>query len=254
MLHNEKSNESEIKSNESEMDLINRSGIERHDYLVPDGDGKYHTERIAYKSQIDDFPSANLQPTCNLASNDCISRQAAIDALRYAQHRFTVADEAGGMGTVKWSEDVIYFAAAERILTELPPAQLDTPTNTPNTPTNTPTDCISRKAAIDAVCNAGCNSGFCGVECDEVLALRNMPSAQPYTEAEIQTMQDLYQAEIDKAFELGQEDARSEIIHCGECKHRDPEDHKCDCGHDILWQLPRDDKWYCADAERRSDD
>ena len=47
----------------------------------------------------------------------------AIDALRYAQHRFTVADEAGGMGTVKWSEDVIYFATAERVLTELPSAQ-----------------------------------------------------------------------------------------------------------------------------------
>ena len=55
--------------------------------------------------------------------NDCISRKAAIDALRYAQHRFTVADEAGGMGTVKWSEDVIYFAAAKRVLDDLPSAQ-----------------------------------------------------------------------------------------------------------------------------------
>ena len=55
--------------------------------------------------------------------DDLISRQAAIDALRYAQHRFTVADEAGGMGSVKWSEDVIYFAAAERVLSELPSAQ-----------------------------------------------------------------------------------------------------------------------------------
>lgn len=55
--------------------------------------------------------------------NDLISRQAAIDALRYAQHRFTVADEAGGMGTVKWSEDVIYFAAAKRVFDELPSAQ-----------------------------------------------------------------------------------------------------------------------------------
>ena len=55
--------------------------------------------------------------------DDLISRQAAIDALRFAQHRFTVADEAGGMGTVKWSEDVIYFAAAERVLSELPSAQ-----------------------------------------------------------------------------------------------------------------------------------
>lgn len=55
--------------------------------------------------------------------DDLISRQAAIDALRYAQHRFTVADEAGGMGTVKWSEYVIYFAAAERVLSDLPSAQ-----------------------------------------------------------------------------------------------------------------------------------
>ena len=55
--------------------------------------------------------------------NDTISRQAAIDALRYAQHRFIVADEAGGMGTVKWSEDVIYFAAAERVLSDLPSVQ-----------------------------------------------------------------------------------------------------------------------------------
>ena len=45
----------------------------------------------------------------------------------------------------------------------------------------------------------------------------------------------------------------TEIITCGECKHRDPEDKKCDCGHAIIWQLPRDDNWYCADAERRTE-
>ena len=42
-----------------------------------------------------------------------------------------------------------------------------------------------------------------------------------------------------------------EIIRCKDCKHRDPEDKKCDCGHDIQWQLPRQDDWFCADAERR---
>ena len=57
--------------------------------------------------------------------SDLISRQAAIDALRDAQHRVTVADEAGGFGTVKWSEDVIYFAAAERVLSDLPSVQSD---------------------------------------------------------------------------------------------------------------------------------
>lgn len=34
---------------------------------------------------------------------------------------------------------------------------------------------------------------------------------------------------------------------CKDCSHRDPEDKKCDCGHDIQWQLPREDNWYCAD-------
>ena len=44
-----------------------------------------------------------------------------------------------------------------------------------------------------------------------------------------------------------------EIVRCGECRHRDPEDKKCDCGHGVIWQLPRGDDWYCADAERRTE-
>lgn len=43
-------------------------------------------------------------------------------------------------------------------------------------------------------------------------------------------------------------------VRCKDCKHRDPEDCKCDCGHDILWQLPRDDDWFCADGERKGGD
>lgn len=44
-----------------------------------------------------------------------------------------------------------------------------------------------------------------------------------------------------------------EVVRCKDCWHRDPEDKKCDCGHDIIWQLPRDDNWFCADGERRTD-
>ena len=44
---------------------------------------------------------------------------------------------------------------------------------------------------------------------------------------------------------------RRTIVRCKDCKHRDPQDHKCDCGHDIQWQLPRADNWFCADGERR---
>lgn len=46
-------------------------------------------------------------------------------------------------------------------------------------------------------------------------------------------------------------DNHGELIRCRDCKHRDPEDHKCDCGHDIQWQLPRQDDWFCADGERK---
>ena len=41
-----------------------------------------------------------------------------------------------------------------------------------------------------------------------------------------------------------------ELVRCKDCKHRDPEDFKCDCGHDIHWELPRPDDWFCADGER----
>ena len=54
--------------------------------------------------------------------------------------------------------------------------------------------------------------------------------------------------------ELQERRKAPEIITCGECRHRDPEDKKCDCGHDIIWQLPRNDDWFCADAERRTDE
>ena len=41
-----------------------------------------------------------------------------------------------------------------------------------------------------------------------------------------------------------------EVVRCKDCKHRDPEDKKCDNGHFIQWQLQRDDDWFCADGER----
>lgn len=41
------------------------------------------------------------------------------------------------------------------------------------------TDYIDRQAAIDALCKAGCRSGYCGVSCDDVKAIEQLPSAQP---------------------------------------------------------------------------
>ena len=83
------------------------------------------------------------------------------------------------------------------------------------------TDCISRQQAIDDIWTVSPLARLDRKWIDRWL--RQLPPAQP------------------------------EIIRCKDCKHRDPEDKKCDCGHDIEWQLPRDDYWYCADGERKED-
>lgn len=41
------------------------------------------------------------------------------------------------------------------------------------------------------------------------------------------------------------------VVRCKDCKHRDPEDRKCDNGKGIIWNLPRPDDWFCADGERQ---
>ena len=89
-------------------------------------------------------------------------------------------------------------------------------------------DLISRQAAIDALVGMDGkrdDDGYVMIyRCDACDNIYNLPSVQP------------------------------EIIRCKECKHHDPEDKKCDSGHFIQWQLPRDDNWFCADAERRTDE
>lgn len=41
-------------------------------------------------------------------------------------------------------------------------------------------DLISRQAVIDAVCKVGCESGYCGIPCDDVKAIEQLPSAQTW--------------------------------------------------------------------------
>lgn len=40
-------------------------------------------------------------------------------------------------------------------------------------------DLISRRSAIDAICKEGCGSGYCGISCDDVKAIEQLPSAEP---------------------------------------------------------------------------
>lgn len=116
-------------------------------------------------------------------------------------------------------------------------------------------DAISRQAAIDAV-SRGCQE-FRGIfaECEK--NLNELPPAQPtYTNAEIQKMQDIEQAQLEKAFALGREDAKAEIIRCKDCEHWDvtwegsygPNYHYCPIIDGTF-----SGNFYCADAERKND-
>ena len=42
------------------------------------------------------------------------------------------------------------------------------------------------------------------------------------------------------------------VVRCRDCKHRDPEDRKCDCGGlEHAHMSPVADDWFCADGEKR---
>lgn len=45
------------------------------------------------------------------------------------------------------------------------------------------------------------------------------------------------------------------VVRCKDCKHRDPEDKKCDCGnlHHAGTIFPVPDNYFCADGERRTE-
>lgn len=78
-------------------------------------------------------------------------------------------------------------------------------------------DLIDRAAAIDAMTNTlwhypnECYRNLNEYEFAKGLSelgLKSVPSAQPYTEAEIQKMQELEQAELQKAYECGRASAQ----------------------------------------------
>ena len=71
-------------------------------------------------------------------------------------------------------------------------------------------DCISRTAAIDEVINLWADKPFGRPALVEIKdCIEKLPSAQPYTDEEIQKMQDIEQAQLDKAYELGYQAGRA---------------------------------------------
>ena len=113
-------------------------------------------------------------------------------------------------------------------------------------------DLISRRAAIDALNSINC-FGWVEDSWAKVSGIiEHVPSAQPYTDEEIQKIQELEQAEIEKAFQLGREDALSEIIRCKECNHHKDEEPGMVYCPIIVGGWVKED-CFCSYGERRED-
>ena len=86
-------------------------------------------------------------------------------------------------------------------------------------------DTVSRQAAIDAHCELCEDKGLCGDICPDVEVFRLIPSAQP------------------------------EIIRCKDCKFYTPLNRETKSGIcSLLVHQNFGDDWYCAGAERRTDE
>ena len=121
-------------------------------------------------------------------------------------------------------------------------------------------DCISRKAAIEALgerpmvwIGSDYELGAKNQYDADVLALKTVPSAQPYTDEDIQKLQNIEQAQFDKIRELayqdGKADAMAEIIHCRNCRYWEREEPFTSIGRCGIWAYThRKGSDYCSEA------
>ena len=124
-------------------------------------------------------------------------------------------------------------------------------------------DPIERQAAIDAILhNQEVYSNNFGddpidkytiaIIDNDAQTIAKLPSAQPYTEAEIQKMQELEQAELQKAYECGRASAQPDIIRCKDCKYYTHMWY-CEAWNNSPGFPAVSDDMFCSLAERRED-
>ena len=212
---------------------------------------------------VNNLPSAQPEKRTDKCTEthacDLISRQAAIDAILAVTGNSSVRElyehvQEHGLSEM-WSGGV---NAAIDIIIAVPPAQPESCVDT----IDALNESIKHFDDMAEECRRNAN-----IERNDYMDMRD--DAAEYRQLsiwlnELKWLRERFQSQPDlsgysdklwkRAYERGRAEAQAEIVRCKECRHRDPEDHKCDCGHDIIWQLPRDDKWYCADAERRTDE
>ena len=148
-----------------------------------------------YKSSAQ--PEKRTEERTETHACDCISRQSAIEA--YGDWYVEEGTAEGFIGTVK------------QLLEGLPSAQPDACENTCEIARKS-NDMISRQSAIEAIRKLSQDDGYINLPHEHVTdVVRALSSAQPtYTDAEIQKMQDIEQAQIDKAYQLGYEDGKED--------------------------------------------
>ena len=168
---------------------------------------------------------------------DLIERQAAIEAIekhiRTAEepYQLTYADKVMNHA----------FEIAASCVYNLSATEADVPDINDG-------DMISRQAAIDEVINLWADKPFGNPALVEIKdCIEKLPSARPYTDEEIQKMQDIEQAQLDKAYEMGKADAMAEIIHCKDCIYRSGRY----CHYRYTYGLFIAENHYCKFAQRR---
>ena len=129
---------------------------------------------------------------------DYISRQDAIDALAKEMPSLTTPDGSGEFDhDIQITDEA--FVDCMQIINGLPSAQPERKTDG---------DTISRQSATDAI-EPTLKSILQGNSFKAVNVMdkiRDLPTAQPFTEEQIQTMQELESAQVEKAYELGKAD------------------------------------------------
>ena len=86
-------------------------------------DQKYKMELLGMISAIGFAHEKELSTNLAELGTDCISRQAAIDAVKKNTFRLTFAEEQNCEGHVAWSAEAVYSDVMEGALLELPSAQ-----------------------------------------------------------------------------------------------------------------------------------
>ena len=185
----------------------------------------------------------DLQPTCNQLATDCISRQDVIELVKNSFY-----DLSSSM------DDTWAMVADVERLPSVQPVAKDT-----NVLNN---DTISRAEAIDEITEYGSGDAiFMSVE-ELKRRIELLPSVQPEphydewcTDCKEYDQERHSCPRWNKVIRETLKDAQPEIIRCKDCKFYTPLSRETKSGIcNLLIHQNFDDDWYCAGAERRTDE